>query len=292
GPVDARAVVVASGAQSVPRLPALAGALPPGVRSLHTADYRSPGELGPGAVLVVGAGQSGCQIAEDLLEAGRRVLLATSRVGRIPRRYRGRDILEWWRDCGFLDQRAGDVDESARTATQPQVSGTRGGHTVSLQQLARDGCTLLGRVAGVDGDRMALAEDLAENMAFADAAAARHRRLVDDYVARAGIDAPPPEDDPVDAPLDAPIAPTRELDLRRTGVGTVIWSTGFGPDAAWLPPGALAPSGAPRGGGLEAAPGVYVVGAPWLTRRASGILAGFGGDARAVADAIHRRLTA
>jgi len=174
GPILANTVVVASGAARLPRVPALGAALPAAIQQVHTADYRRPSGLAPGAVLVVGGGQSGVQIVEDLLDAGRRVLLATSRVGRMPRRHRGRDVMAWLRDMGVLDERR-CVLAGARTPRQPQVSGTRGGHTVSYQALERRGATLLGRLAGVAGHRVALGDDLAANVAHADAASAELR---------------------------------------------------------------------------------------------------------------------
>src|ERR671929_1736199 len=128
------AVVVASGFQNVPRRPAYADARPAEIGQLHVADYRRPDELEDG-VLVVGGGQSGVQIADDLLEAGKRVYLSTSRVGRLPRRYRGRDAFEWMRETGQLDLPAEQADEATLRATPPQVSGVGGGRTVSYQQL-------------------------------------------------------------------------------------------------------------------------------------------------------------
>lgn len=131
--------------------------------------YKNVAALPEGAVVVVGSGQSGCQIAEDLLEAGRQVYVCASRVGRVPRVYRGRDILAWWRDMGFLEVKVDELEDPAiQFAAQPQVSGTNGGHTVSLQSLARDGATLLGRVVDVDGHILKIGSDLRECIRFAD----------------------------------------------------------------------------------------------------------------------------
>jgi putative flavoprotein involved in K+ transport len=154
----ARTLVVASGMQRVARLPAFGRELPRGVVQLHSAWYRSSRQLPPGAVVVVGSAQSGCQIAEDLLGAGRTVYLCASRVARVPRRYRGRDTFEWWTEFGFFDQSLADLqDPTMRLAAQPQVSGVGPrGHTVSLQQLARDGVHLLGRALGINEGRLQL----------------------------------------------------------------------------------------------------------------------------------------
>jgi putative flavoprotein involved in K+ transport len=287
GAVDARHVVVASGAQRVPRAPAAAQALPEHVCSLHAADYRAPDRLPDGAVLVVGSGQTGCQVAEDLLDAGRRVLLATSRVGRVPRRYRGRDIITWWRDTGFLDVRGDEVDEAMRRTRQPQVSGVRGGHTISLQQLARGGAELVGGIEAVRDGRLLLRDDVAQHVAFADEIAARHRSAVDAYVDRHDLCVPAAEPDPAEAPepglgSDAP----RELQLGRRGVRAVVWCTGFGPDSAWLPDGMLDARGAPPDVAAAAAEGLHVIGVPWTPRRGSGVLLGLSRDAHAIARAI------
>ena len=163
GRYRSRNVIVAAGGQGTPRIPEIAGALPPAIEQLHAAGYRSPDRLAPGAVLVVGSGQTGCQITEELLEAGRRVYLATSRVGRLPRRYRGRDVLEWRCEMGFYEQTLArhETYESVR-APMPITSGVRGGHTVSLQQFARDGATLLGRLEAATGTHLHFAADLAE----------------------------------------------------------------------------------------------------------------------------------
>jgi putative flavoprotein involved in K+ transport len=149
GAVLARSVVIASGAHVRPRLPPAAGALPSGLVQVHSADYRNPAALSGGAVLVVGAGQSGCQIAEDLLDAGRAVYLSTCRVGRLPRRYRGRDTIVWVHESGIADVRPEDLaDRSILTRGQPQIAA---GHTVSLQSLSAHGAVLLGRFEGAEG---------------------------------------------------------------------------------------------------------------------------------------------
>lgn len=149
--VTSRSVVIASGSQRTPKYPATRARLPDDIAQLHTADYRSAAVLPPGAVVVVGSGQSGCQITEDLLSAGRTVYLCTSKVGRAPRRYRGRDILEWWIDMKFLDVTFASLEDKAISrAAQPQVSGLgRYGHTVSLQSMARQGAVILGRLMEV-----------------------------------------------------------------------------------------------------------------------------------------------
>jgi putative flavoprotein involved in K+ transport len=289
GDVLARTVVVATGDQNLPRVPALAGRFPDRVAQFHTAGYRSPDQLPDGAVLVVGSAQSGCQIAEDLLAAGRRVVLATSPVGRVPFRHRGRESVEWLVEAGFMDQRPGDLpDPSAMHAAQPILAPGRG---LSLQALARAGATLVGRPVAVDGERVGFDRAAAANVAAGDAFAARMRAMIDQLIRRRGVDAPPAEPDDHDAPID--LDPPSSLDLRAEDVGSVVWCTGFGGDFSWLDPALVDAGGQPRHHAAAApVPSVWYVGLRWLFRRRSSLLFGFPDDAATVADAVRSRLTA
>lgn len=284
----ARAVVIAGGGQRVPVIPPVAAALPAEVHQCDAGRYRSPAALPPGAVLVVGGGQSGAQIADELAVAGREVLLATSRVARVPRRYRGRDVHEWSVEMGLYDQATEAVTDPAEfREPHPMLSGGRGGHTVALQQLSRDGVRLLGRLVDAEDTKLAFAADLAENMRYADRRAAGFRRAVDAYVAGAGIAAVPPDTDPAELPLpEAPDAPLA-LDIRAEGITSVVWCTGFGPDTGWVHVPVLRADGLPvHHGGLTASPGLYVAGYPWLSTRGSGLLYGVAADAARIAQHI------
>jgi putative flavoprotein involved in K+ transport len=292
--IASRSIVIASGAQQTPKYPPIRSRLPDAVTQVHTATYRNPKALPPGAVIVVGSGQSGCQIAEDLLSAGRTVYLCTSKVGRAPRRYRGRDLLEWWVDMKTLDVTFESLeDKSISRAAQPQISGLgRHGHTVSLQQLARRGAVILGRLLDVDEDALVLSDEAAAHVRFADAFSQRLKNEIDAWLAKAGIEPPPLEDDPADAPdpLAACVSPIRRLDMREAGVGTLIWATGFDADFGWihLPVfDAEAHPISPRG--ISPVPGLYFVGFPWLNSRKSGIIFGVDEDARYIARAIAER---
>jgi putative flavoprotein involved in K+ transport len=279
--VRARAVVVATGDQNVPRVPAVARAFPATVEQLHAADYRNADRLPDGAVLVVGSAQSGCQIAEDLVAAGRRVVLATSPVGRLPTPYRGRDTVDWLAEAGFFDQRPSELpDPSAMHAAQPVVAP--GGRSLDLRALARAGVTLMGRPVGVAGKRVAFDDSVQANVAAGDGFARRVRAIVDDVIRRRGLDAPPAEPDHTEPAIG--VESPAELDLR--DVGAVIWSTGFTGDFSWLGPELLDADGLPRREQTASpAPGVWFVGLRWLTRRGSALLHGFPGDAAVVADA-------
>jgi putative flavoprotein involved in K+ transport len=285
----ARAVVIASGGLRRPKIPDLE--LPSGVTALHAIDYRRPDQLPAGGVLVVGSGQSGSQLAEELNKAGRKVYLATSAVGRMPRRYRGRDLFGWMAEVGNLDQRTDQTPEEIRNAPQAMVSGARGRHTLALQQLARDGVILLGHLTGTNGDRFLFADDLAANIAFADTFVARVRSQIDKYVETQPGRFLPADTDPAERPLDGAAEAPTEVDASSAGISTVLWCTGMLPDTDWLPDDMLDESGVPRNekGALEA-PGMHVVGFPWLTHRSSGVLYGMATDAARAADQISSHL--
>jgi putative flavoprotein involved in K+ transport len=284
GDLHARTVVVATGDQNVPRVPALARTLPDRVAQYHTADYRGPATLPAGAVLVVGSAQSGCQIAEDLLGAGRRVVLATSPAGRFAWRHRGRDTIEWLVEAGFFDQRPRDLpDPAVMRAAQPIVAS--GGRSLSLQALARAGATLVGRPVAVAGERVTFDDSATANVAAGDAFAERVRGMVDDLIRRRGLEAPSPEPDDTETPVD--LDPPVALHLRDHDVASVVWCTGFSGEFSWLDPALVDADGQPRHQDTAApAPGVWYVGLKWLVRRSSGILLGFPRDAAEVAAAV------
>jgi putative flavoprotein involved in K+ transport len=238
GELRARSVVVASGGENLPRLPGLARALSGRVAQYHAADYRNPGQLPDGAVLVVGSAQSGCQIAEDLLAAGRQVILATSPVGRAPARHRGRDTVEWLVECGFFRQRPQDLpDPSVMAAPQPLLAP--GGRSMSLQVLARAGVTLAGRLVAAHGEQVTFDDSAPANVAAGDAFAARIRMMLDQAIRRAGLQAPPVEPDDADTPVG--LNPPMTIDLRSIPVGSVVWCTGYTGDFSWLPPASSTP---------------------------------------------------
>jgi putative flavoprotein involved in K+ transport len=287
GDIQARTVVVATGDQNLPKIPALAGRFPDRVAQYHTADYRGPDQLPEGAVLVVGSAQSGCQIAEDLVGGGRRVVLATSPVGRVPFRHRGRESIEWLVEAGFMDQRPRDLpDPSVMRAAMPILAPGRG---LSLPALARAGVTLAGRPVGVDGDRVAFDDSVRANVAAGDAFAARARAMIDEIIRRRGLNAPPAEPDDHDAPVD--LDPPMSLDLRAEEVGSVVWCTGFSGDFSWLDPALVDVDGPPRHEDAAApAPGHWYLGLRWLIRRRSSILFGFPDDAATIGDAVRAHL--
>jgi putative flavoprotein involved in K+ transport len=288
GRVRARAVVIATGGENVPQVPALARHLPTHLAQLHAGGYRAPTRLPTGAILVVGSGQSGCQIAEDLVRGGRRVFLMTSPVGRVPWRYRGRDTQEWLFDAGFFHERVADLPDPALVHARRPILGS-GGRSLSLQSLARAGVTLTGRMIDVVGHRIIADDTLAANVAAGDAFAARARALVDDIIRHGGLDAPPAEPDPTDAAVDLPSATI--VDLHAEDIGTIVWCTGFTGDFSWLPAGLLDDTRHPaRTGTAATAAGLWYIGLRWLTHRNSDTLNGIPRDAALVADSVREHL--
>jgi putative flavoprotein involved in K+ transport len=290
-----RSVVIASGMQNSPKRPAIRTRLPDRILQLHTADYRTPDALPPGAVLVVGSGQSGCQITEDLLSAGRQVYLCTSKAGRAPRRYRGRDLLDWWDDMKHWEVTLASLqDKSIIHAAQPHISGVgRHGHTISLQQLARRGVAILGRLRDIEGDTLLFGDEASEHVRFADRFSQQVKDAIDAHIAAQRLQPPPLEEDPADVPdPDAKCAsPLRSLSLLDAEVSTVIWATGFTGDFTWLHLPAFDEDGLPiHERGVSPLRGLYFVGLPWLSSRGSGIIHGVRGDARHIADVISQQL--
>jgi len=280
GVVRTRNVVATTGNLNVPKRPALAARLPATVTQIDGSDYRSAGDLRPGAVLVVGCGNSGGQIAEDLALAGRQVFLATGRNGRVPRRYRGRDIILWLLETGRYDQ-----PRSVQSG-RPLLGAT---HTLSLGSLSALGITLLGRIAEVTAaGTLAIADDLATNAAYADTVSADIRREIDDYIARQGIDAEPAAVDPAESmPTRFPTPPIHELDLAAGGIATVIWSVGFTGDYRWLRVlGATDAAGQPAQSRCLSVPGVYFAGLDSLEALKSGTIMVAAAESRRIADHI------
>jgi putative flavoprotein involved in K+ transport len=287
--LETRAVVVASGILNVPKVPAFGASLPAHIEQHTAATYRRPGDLPAGAVLVVGGAQSGVQIAEELVLAGRTVLLGTSSVGRLRRRYRGRDSMEWLVHAGWWDLTPETLpDPRMQTWANPQTSGLGPvGHTVSLQGLEAIGVRLLGRPISVEGDRLHLDDSLGAAIAFADRIASDFAAQMDRAIEAGGFDAPAPEPDPADAPHPDPAAVRSpvEVDLDREGISSVIWTTGFTGDFGFLPGAALGANGQPiHRHGIAPIPGIYYTGLPWLISRRSGIISGLDAGGALVAD--------
>ncbi len=284
GSFDADNVIIAVGTYQHPNIPPWSGKLAEDIVQLHTRDYRNPAQLPDGAVLVVGSGQSGCQVVEDLRDAGREVHLCVGSAGRIPRRYRGRDILEWEDATGFFEL---PVDKhpkghAIRFKPHPHLSGRDGGRTIDLRRLALDGVRLHGRLLDAEDTQVRFADDLAESLDAIDKACCEHLAEIDEYIAKNGIDAPESDLEPVEW---RPTPASSTLDLRGAGISTVIYGTGFHFDFGWIDLPVFDERGYPRyERGVTEVPGLYFVGLHWLHTLGSGLFYQVGRDAEYVVD--------
>ena len=220
---------MATGSFQKPKIPAFSANIPAGITQLHSGHYRNPGQLPDGAVLVVGSAQSGMQIAEELYQSGRVVYLCTGTAPRVPRRYRGRDIVSWLVDTGFFDQTVDKLPSpKARLVGNPQVSGKNGGHSLNLHQFARDGVKLLGHIAGAQDGKVMFTPDLKENLAKVDKAEKDIIGMIDKYIEANGINAP--QETLPDLQDGYSVEVITELDLKSANINTIIWAMGYTAD--------------------------------------------------------------
>ncbi|MFC5137731.1 FAD-dependent oxidoreductase [Actinomycetospora rhizophila] len=280
GELVAPAVVVATGDLDRPAVPALAADLPARILPLHTRDYRRPGALPPGGVLVVGAGPSGQQIAAELARAGRTVHLAVGRHKCLPRRYRGHDAY-WWMDrMGTLRRTRASLPDPSATRT-PNAVLTGGIRDLDLHRLVAEGVVPHGRLVGLRGGVATFDDTLPAMVAEAEDNAVRFRARVDGFVARTGLEAPA---EPARLPRPAPWAEEAGTSLDLDGIATAVWATGFRRDFSWVHAPVLDAAGEPvHDRGVTAAEGLYFLGLKWLHRRSSSFLDGVGADAEFLA---------
>ncbi len=287
GAIEAINVVAATGPFQRGIIPPL---VPPdlGITQMHSTAYRNPDQLPPGAVMVVGAGSSGTQIADELSRAGRRVYLCVGQHERPPRRYRGKDFCYWLGALGLWDAETRDPAKEHVTIV---VSGAYGGHTIDFRRLAARGITLLGRADAFDDGVMRFAPGLARDLAAGDANYFSLLDAADAYAARAALDLPEEPTARVVEPEAACVAdPILQLHLHDAGITTIIWATGFAFDFGWLQAGALDARGAPvHRRGITEVPGLYFLGLPFLSRRASAFIFGVEQDAARLAEHIASR---
>jgi putative flavoprotein involved in K+ transport len=284
GSYTAASVVVASGSFRRPAAPSAAESDAEPFR-LHASAYRNPDQLPDEGVLVVGSGQSGCQIAAELNRSGRDVYLSVGRCPWVPLWYRGRSIYDWYVDSGVLDDTVDTLPSpAARLACNPTVASLDVPHLVGPRRLAREGVTLVGRLEALDGTRATFAGDANLRLAESDEAVAAFKRRFDEHAATCEESLPDDDAEP-EEPREVPELP--ELDLRRAGVGTVLWANGWRPDYGWIELPMFDDYGWPRQtrGSAEVA-GLYFVGLHWLHKRKSTLLVGVAEDAERVAGAV------
>ena len=286
GEIQSRTVLIASGACNLPAVPALAAELPKEVEQLTAFGYRNASQIPEGGVLVVGASATGVQLAAELRQSGRPVILSVGEHVRLPRTYRGRDVL-WWMDAsGVWDQRYDEVDDlpRARRLPSPQLVGTPERTTLDLNALTAMGVELVGRWAAIRDGRALFSGGLRNMFSLADLKMERLLDVFDEWVRTDGRD---PDVSPAErfAPTEVPRSPRLEIDLRNGEIRSIIWATGFRPDYQWLDLPVVDPKGQLRHeGGAVASPGVYALGLPVLRRRKSTFIHGIEDDAREVVD--------
>jgi putative flavoprotein involved in K+ transport len=291
GDFQATNVVIAAGLYQQPGIPRFSANLSVEINQLHSSEYRNPEGLTAGAVLVVGSAQSGCQIAEELYQSGRKVFLSVSSSFRLPRRYRDKDITWWLSVVGFMDRKVNQLPSpNAKFGASAHSTGKDGGHTINLHQFAKDGVVLLGHIKSMQEDRIIMLPDLKENLANADKAEVDIVKQIDEYIEKAGLDAPldtlPKLNDgfKVDEILT--------LDLKLTGITNVIWATGFKFNFNFVKLAIFDKDGYPlQNRGVTEYPGLYFIGLPFLHKFKSGLLYGVGDDAAHVVEQIQSRMS-
>ena len=289
GDYEAENVVIATGLYQAPKVPKFSERIPPEILQIHSMEYKNPSLVPAGAVLVVGTGQSGAQIAEELYQSGRKVYLSIGSAGRVPRRYRGRDINDWFTRMGMFDTKVEELKSPAdKFQAHPQISGKNGGTSLNLHQFARDGVVLLGHVRDTCDGRLILAPDLKESLAKVDQFEITALKAVDDYIRSYGVNAPAETVPQLQDGYAQEVI--TQLDLNASGISTIIWAIGYSFDFSFVELPVFDSDGYPiQKRGVTDYDGLYFLGMPWLDSRRSGILFGVGDDARHIAQHIAAR---
>ena len=286
GEFTASQVVIATGGYHKPKIPGFAARLPESVTQIHSSQYKNPAALPDGAILVVGTGQSGCQIAEDLHLAGRPVHLCVGGAPRSPRRYRGKDVVDWLEQMGYYDI---PIDkhpqqENVRHKTNHYLTGRDGGREIDLRQLATEGMQLYGRLTNVQGSKLEFDDTLRQNLDHADAVAESIKKTIDTFIEKHQLDAPT---EPSYQPVWNPPEEWLSLDYLGANITSVIWSIGYHTDFSWVDVPVFDGKGYPgHDRGVTAVEGLYFLGLPWLHTWGSGRFSGIARDAQYVADRI------
>ncbi|MGD8570510.1 MAG: MSMEG_0569 family flavin-dependent oxidoreductase [Gammaproteobacteria bacterium] len=285
GPYNAKKVVIACGSYHYPKIPTMAERVPKDVSQLHAAHYRNAEQLPDGAVFVVGSGQSGCQIAEDLHLAGRQVYLSVGSAPRVTRRYRGKEVVNWLDEMGYYETTIDDHPDGkdARKKTNHYVTGRDGGRDINLRILAQQGMGLLGHLSSIERYYLHFENDLQQNLDSADEAAKRINSDIEQYIVDNNIQAPP--DDNIKSTFVPDIQ--LKLDLRKENITTIIWSTGFHMDFSWIKLPVFEPGGYPdQVRGVTNTEGLYFLGLNWQNTWGSGRFYHVGRDAHYIMEHI------
>jgi putative flavoprotein involved in K+ transport len=289
GIFEAANVVIATGFYQNPKIPSFSNQISAIIKQIHSSKYQNPERLPEGAVLVVGSSQSGSQIAEELHQAGRDVYLSVSNAGRVPRRYRGRDVAQWEAKMGYYKRTVDQLESpKQRYAPSAHTTGKDGGHTINLHQFARDGVHLLGRVGNANGDLITLDSDLHENLSKADQFEADFIQQVDHYIETNNLDVPEETLPHLTDGFD--VEEITQLNLEDAGIRSIIWATGYRCDFSCVHLPVFDPDGYPiQERGVTKFAGLYFIGLPFLHTGISGVIAGVGDDAEYIASVIQQR---
>lgn len=286
-----RQVIIASGCMNKKLVPSIANQLSPAIKQFHSSEYLDAAQLPAGGVLVVGSGQSGCQIAADLVACGKQVYLSTSMVARLPRRYRGKDIMNWLHEMNFFEEKMEDVkDPQMLNLKAPQLTGIEGGRlTISLQSLAKKGVILVGKMNAADGKIFSFENNAAMHVQFADGFSQVVKNKVDEYILHKHITAPGAETDENDVPdVNAACASNIvSLDADTNNIASVIWATGFTADFTYIKlPIFDDDKNVLHKEGVSEIDGLYFIGLPWQRKRLSFTLQGMSADAAFICDKV------
>jgi putative flavoprotein involved in K+ transport len=285
GSIQARRVVLATGPFQRPFIPPIAHDVSPSVLQTDPTRYRNPQELPDGAVLVVGSGASGCQIADELLQAGRRVFLSVSRHRRAPRRFRGKDVYWWLEKLGRFDQTI-DTFPDRRWPPSTVITGVNGGYDVDVRRMAADGITVVGRVVGASERTVALAANANAILEEADQAYASFLSAAREFVTKAKLQGELAEESRADPlPLPAALEERDSIDLDQENITTILWATGYAYDYGWVKLPVFDDAGRPvQNRGVTQVPGLYFLGLHWMQTFKSGLFSGVGSDAEYLAE--------
>ncbi len=292
GEFTANQVVIATGGYHRPKIPAIAQRFPDHIRQIHASEYKNPDSLPDPAILVVGTGQSGCQIAEDLHLAGKQVHLCVGSAPRSPRQYRGKDVVDWLDQMGYYDLSIHEhpLKEQVRHKTNHYVTGRGGGREIDLRHFAQAGMQLYGRLQDIQENQLIFEPNLKQNLDQADAVSESIKQTIDTYIEQHQIAAPV---EPPYQPVWEPPQEPRTLDFTAANIGTVIWAIGYDMDFRWVEIPVFDGKGYPgHDRGVTGVKGLYFLGLPWLYTWGSGRFSGIARDARYLADYVqanHRR---
>ena len=291
GDLTSDIIVVATATYQKPKVPEISKKLPCRITQIHAEQYKNASQINDGEILVVGSGQTGCQVADDLLQAGKAIHLCVGKSGRLPRSYRGRDCISWQKDLKLLERTPDMLDDPAhRFRGDPHLSGRDGGKTLSIHKFNREGVKLYGRLIDVRGDELIFGDSLRADIKFSDDFADDFRKGIDNHILKNSLSAPAPSFKDLDGDLipDDPFIPeVRKVNLVAKNIKTIIWATGFKYDFSWIEADITDSMGYPiTKMGATSLKGLFFNGLNWMTKRKSGILYGFDEDSKKVSEEI------